>query len=132
MFRSRRSLLVKRIWKYRVHNETESSSETAEEIELKSVTHSMLKRLKEKQLEALVQSIESQGGEITECVLLPKGEQRLGRKTIMPQVLCCKLWRWADLTNASDLKRMPCCSSSTDPLYQCCNPYHWSLVTRPG
>lgn len=132
MFRSRRSLLVKRIWKYRVHNETESPSETAEEIELKSVTHSMLKRLKEKQLEALVQSIESQGGEITECVLLPKGEQRLGRKTIMPQVLCCKLWRWADLTNASDLKRMPCCSSSTDPLYQCCNPYHWSLVTRPG
>lgn len=122
---------MKRLWKYRIHNETSSPTESAEELELKSVTHSMLKRLKEKQLDALVQSIESQGGELTDCVLLPKGEQRLGRKTIMPQVLCCKLWRWADITNSIELKRLPCCSSGSDPLYQCCNPYHWSLVTRP-
>lgn len=131
MFRSRRSLLVKRLWKYRVHNETGSPTESAEELELKSVAHSMLKRLKEKQLEALAQSIESQGGELTECVMLPKGEQRLGRKTVMPQVLCCKLWRWMDITNFTELKRLPCCSSRDDPIYECCNPYHWSLVSRP-
>ena len=132
MFRSRRSILVKRLWKYRIYNETGSTTESQEELELKSVTHSMLKRLKEKQLDALVESVESQGSEQTECVMLPKGEQRLGRKTVTPQVLCCKLWRWVDITNTTELKRLPCCTSVNDTIYQCCNPYHFSLITKPG
>ena len=132
MFRSRRSILVKRLWKYRIYNETGSTTESQEELELKSVTHSMLKRLKEKQLDALVESVESQGSEQTECVMLPKGEQRLGRKTVTPQVLCCKLWRWVDITNTTELKRLPCCTSASDTIYQCCNPYHFSLITKPG
>lgn len=131
MFKSRRTLLVRRLWKLRCQNETGSEAETSDELELRSVAHSMLKRLKERQLEALISSIESKGGEASECVLLPRGEMRIGKKCLTPLVLCCKMWRWADLTNFTEMKRMPCCTSENDPGYECCNPYHWSLLTIP-
>ena len=132
MFKSRRSTLVRRLWRLRCQHEAGSPTETAEDLEFKSVAHAMLKRLKEKQLEALIDSIESKGGEEGECVLIPKGDNRLGKRTMSSLVLCCRLWRWSDLTNSTELKRLPCCKSENDPIYDCCNPYHWSLLTQPG
>lgn len=133
MFRSKRSTLVKRLWKSRIlQNEAESANETPEELELKSVAQSMLKRLKEKQLDVLVRSVESKGGERTDCVLLPKGDIRLGRRTVAPQIMCCQLWRWPALSQGAELKRLPCCVSANDPGYACCNPYHWSLLLKTG
>ena len=134
MFRSRRSGLVKRLWKcrFKAQDETNGAPETPEELEAKAVIHSMLKRLKEKQLEVLVQSVESKGGETTDCVLLPKADQRLCRRSVSPHVLCCQVWRWPDLVDDSGLKRLSCCTSTEDPISICCNPFHWSRLLIPG
>ncbi|XP_069102863.1 mothers against decapentaplegic homolog 6-like [Argopecten irradians] len=136
MFRSKRSALVKRLWKNRLHNEAtgenESSLSLSPELdtEIKSVAQSMLKRLKEKQLEMLCQSIETKGGETTGCVLLPNSDLRLGKRSVAPHILCCQLWRWSDITPNTELKRLPHCESADDPAYMCCNPYHWSIQQK--
>ena len=132
MFKSHRSILVRRLWKLRVHNEARGEEETPEELEFKSVVHSMLKRLKEKQLDTLIQSVEMKGGEDCECVLYPRAESRIGKKSSTPTVICCKMWRWPDITNVTELKRLPCCHSASDSVYECVNPFHWSLLTEPG
>lgn len=128
MFNSRRTSHVRRLWKLRVQNETGSPTESADELELKSFIHRMLKRLKEKNLETMTQSIEARGGEETDCVLLPKDEICIGKRVLTPSVLCCKIWRWPEITNLTCLKRLPCCHSANDPAYECCNPYHWTQV----
>lgn len=139
MFRSKRSTLVKRLWKSRVlQNETSSENERTSttnpdgDTEAKCVAQSMLKRLKEKQLEMLVESIESKGGETKGCVLLPNADLRLGKRSVQPHILCCQLWRWPDITPNTELKRLPPCESADDPAYVCCNPYHWSIQQKSG
>lgn len=131
MFRSKRTAHVKRLWKNRIlQNETSSPDENnPEELEKKSVTQSMLKRLKEKQLEMMIQSVESKGEEITGCVLLPKGDFRLGRRVVAPHILCLQMWRWPNISSESELKKMPFCETIDDPAYVCCNPFHWSRKT---
>lgn len=136
MFRSKRSSLVKRLWKLRAtQNETTGSpeKESADDLEVKSVVQSMLKRLKESQLEMLLHALESKGGETTECVLLPKGDLRLGKRMVSPHVVCCQLFRWpSELQTESQMKRLPCCMTpASDISYVCCNPHHWSLVLDP-
>lgn len=127
MFRSKRSSLVRELWKLRIpQNDTESQNEK-DSHECKAVIHSMLKRLKEKNLEILLRSIESKGREETPCVLLPNVELKMGKLSTDPHVLCCQIWRWPDLTLDTTLRRLPCCETDKDPLYVCCNPYHWSV-----
>ncbi|XP_067214393.1 mothers against decapentaplegic homolog 7 isoform X2 [Linepithema humile] len=48
-----------------------------------------------------------------------------------PHLLCCQIWRWPDLMHSSELKRLPVCHSAKDPVYICCNPYHWSRLCKP-
>lgn len=149
MFRSKRNALAKRLWKLRVSSRGNRACDDgssgqggsgsapdyadagAEELEVKAVAQAMLKRLKEAQLESLAQAVESQGADDTGCVLVPQGDLRLGRRTAPPHVLCCQLWRWPDLRNDYQLKRLRCCQTATDPLYVCCNPYHWSRLYKP-
>ncbi|KAJ3605795.1 hypothetical protein NHX12_027839 [Muraenolepis orangiensis] len=107
MFRTKRSGLVRRLWRSRAPGAEEgeagrdrggthgggsttttgggccmgktatkvvvgSKEEVEEEAELKALTHSVLKRLKEKQLELLLQAVESKGGAPrSPCLLLP-------------------------------------------------------------
>ena len=71
MFRSKRSTLVRELWKLRIPQNDPESQNEKEAHEVKSVIHSMLKRLKEKNLEILLRSVESKGREQTACVLLP-------------------------------------------------------------
>lgn len=145
MFRSKRYSLVKRLWKYKINDETRSSSQKdtsissspsplspQEELELKSVTHSLFKKLKEEQLEILLQAMESRGGEITPCVPVSKSDIRLGKHTFAPHVLCCKVFRWPDLKCDAEMKRLPSCSKLNEDKDSvvCCNPFHWSLVVK--
>ncbi|XP_015590044.1 mothers against decapentaplegic homolog 6 [Cephus cinctus] len=48
-----------------------------------------------------------------------------------PHLLSCQIWRWPDLAHSSELKRLPVCHSAKDPVYICCNPYHWSRLCKP-
>ncbi|XP_054003759.1 mothers against decapentaplegic homolog 6 [Hylaeus anthracinus] len=50
---------------------------------------------------------------------------------IDPHLLCCQIWRWPDLAHSSELKTLPVCHSAKDPVYICCNPYHWSRLCKP-
>lgn len=144
MFRSRRSALVRRLLRSRVgctHGNDSGSSadrESEAETDLKAAANSFLKRLKEKQLELLLEALESRGGTHTNCVPISKGE--LGRRTVgvAPHVLCCQLFRWPELKHGSELKRLKfCCEISQQGDEEssgtvCCNPYHISRLCRPG
>lgn len=55
----------------------------------------------------------------------------LDNMPIDPHLLCCQIWRWPDLAHSSELKRLPVCHSAKDPVYICCNPYHWSRLCKP-
>lgn len=138
MFRSRRTTLLKRLWKYRVNNETKSATQKditgSEDQELKFVTQSFFKRLKEPQLEGLLQAMESRGGENTPCVPVSKSELHLGRHWVLPYILCCKVFRWPSLSEDAEMKRLPCCVTREEEseLMICCNPYHWSIVVKIG
>lgn len=172
-FKNSRSTLVKRLLKQRIvqcpsnhhhhhhhrnnnQNEEFPARSTEEELEaLLAVAQSMLKRLKESQLESLARAVESRGAEPSQCVLVPRGDMRLGRRgTIAPHIICCQLWRWPDVRDRHEIKSLHWCSHSAttdnhdgvvggdpaaadddddgDPLYVCVNPYHWSRVYKPG
>ncbi|KAI6058144.1 Mothers against decapentaplegic-like protein [Aix galericulata] len=120
MFRTKRSLLVRRLWRSRAPGGEEEAGEPggaaegrahagggggrgccpgkagrggrgAAEAELKALTHAVLKRLKERQLEGLLHAVESRGGARTPCLLLPaKGDSRLGQHWYPLPVLLCK------------------------------------------
>ncbi|XP_063991561.1 mothers against decapentaplegic homolog 6 [Diachasmimorpha longicaudata] len=46
-------------------------------------------------------------------------------------LLACQMWRWPDLAQSKDLKKLPVCHSAMDSSYVCCNPYHWSRLCKP-
>lgn len=129
--------MVKRLWKHQVkRDEGDGASQGAvtddddDVIQMKAVAHSMLKRLKEKQLEALVQAVESRGGDTTSCVVLPREPLQLGKRTVQPHVVCCRLWRWPRVD--APLKPVPVCTTMDSADDICCNPYHWSHCILPG
>ncbi|NWI65909.1 SMAD7 protein, partial [Todus mexicanus] len=74
--------------------------------ELKALTHAVLKRLKEKQLEGLLHAVESRGGARS------------------------PLFRWPALRHCSQVKRLWCCESygKAHPELVCCNPHHLSRL----
>jgi MH1 domain len=96
---------------------------------------------KDSQLETLCQAIE--GGlsstdasskllphhyQPTDCVLVPR--QLIHDEE--PQVIACRLWKWSDLYDPNEIKRIPKCPNEKDPIYVCCNPAHWSRLCQPG
>lgn len=106
------------------------------EAELKALTHSLLKRLKERQLEGLLQAVESKGGTRSPCLLLPsaKLDSRLGQQPFSLPLLLCKLFRWPDLRHSAEVKRLSCCESygKNNPELVCCNPHHLSRLCELG
>ncbi|KAG8456855.1 hypothetical protein GDO86_002587 [Hymenochirus boettgeri] len=153
MFRTKRSLLVRRLWRSRVlvpgggedgdgtgerpHGSGRSgvrvsAGKGAEAAEVKSLTHSVLKKLKEKQLEGLVQAVEGKGGSRGPCLLLPAGklEPRAGQTFLPLPLLLCKVFRWPDLRHSAQVKRLNCCDSygKNNPDLLCCNPHHLSRL----
>uniref|UniRef100_A0A8B9HTA0 SMAD family member 7 n=1 Tax=Astyanax mexicanus TaxID=7994 RepID=A0A8B9HTA0_ASTMX len=166
MFRSRRSGLVRRLWRCRapVDEDGEAGSGggssgggsggttggsggtsgccmgkpaaghkagPGSEAELKALTHSVLKRIKEKQLEGLLQAVESRGGARSPCLLLPgKVDAKLGQQSYSLPLLLFKVFRWPDLRHGAELKRLPGCESygKVNPELVCCNPHHMSRL----
>uniref|UniRef100_A0AAY4DP40 Mothers against decapentaplegic homolog n=1 Tax=Denticeps clupeoides TaxID=299321 RepID=A0AAY4DP40_9TELE len=152
MFRTRRSGLVRRLWRSRAPVEGDGEADTrthgpggccmgkstkvsksnpGTEAELKALTHSILKKIKEKQLEVLLQAVESKGGARSPCLLLPgKVDTKLGQQSYSLPLLLFKVFRWPDLRHSSELKRLPCCESygKINPELVCCNPHHMSRL----
>ncbi|MEE6510407.1 hypothetical protein FKM82_030128 [Ascaphus truei] len=166
MFRTKRSVLVRRLWRSRAPGETGggggggeavgkahgtgsccmgkpgkvSKAQLGSEAELKSLAHAVLKRLKEKQLEGLLQAVESKGGARSSCLLLlPASAKpdccRLGQgqqqqPPFSLPLLLCKVFRWPDLRHSSEVKRLSCCESyaKNNPELVCCNPHHLSRL----
>lgn len=156
MFRTKRSGLVRRLWRSRApvegDGETDrgthgsggccmgkttkvAKSNAGSEAELKALTHSILKKIKEKQLEALLQAVESKGGARSPCLLLPsKVDAKVGQQSYSLPMLLYKVFRWPDLRHSSELKRLSCCESygKTNPELVCCNPHHMSRLCELG
>ncbi|XP_018411237.1 PREDICTED: mothers against decapentaplegic homolog 7 isoform X2 [Nanorana parkeri] len=156
MFRTKRSVLVRRLWRSRAPAESgegagEGESRAAQhggccmgktgkvpraqlgsEAELKAITHSVLKRLKERQLEGLLQAVESRGGTRSPCLLLPaaKLDSRLCQQPFSLPLLFGKVFRWPDLRHSAEVKRLSCCESygKNNPELLCCNPHHLSRL----
>lgn len=104
------------------------------EQELKSATYALLKRLKERSLDVLLEAVESRGGVPSDCVMVSRSELRLGGHVAPPELLLCKLYRWSDLQHPAQLKPLCECKSfgTLDSLTLCCNPYHYSRLCGPG
>ncbi|XP_045476675.1 mothers against decapentaplegic homolog 6 isoform X2 [Harmonia axyridis] len=117
MFRSKRNILSKRLVEAHRRRAQQLGSDECVEV------GPLLKRLQENQLQMLLSAVTSRGQGASNCVLLPRDNQ--------PHVLCCQAWRWPDLRLASELRRLPVCRSAADPVYICCNPYHWSRICQP-
>lgn len=161
MFRRKRTNLIKRLLKARFSgaddsgqrhetqgeiedpcswtNTTATSSATTTNIDCETVIRNMLfKKLEVPQLELLCAAVESKGEDLSDCVLISREFQDYSSasKTVVGgvavHVLCCQMWRWPDLRHADELKRLPMCGSQNDPVYMCCNPYHWSRLCEPG
>lgn len=166
MFRQRRHAQVKRLWKLckgqteaspdkkaagnGLKNEDEEATAASERVKKQAAAQSMLKRLKESQLEDLIRSIETKGTcdpNGGPCCLVPRGDVRvIGGRHLPPHVLIAQLFRWPEVEQSFELKRLPICrhrstsSSSSNydvgdesaELYECCNPYHWSRLFKPG
>lgn len=64
----------------------------------------------------------------SDCVLVPR--QMIHDEE--PQVIACRLWRWSDLYDPNEIKRIPKCPNEKDPIYVCCNPAHWSRLFITG
>ncbi|XP_061773128.1 mothers against decapentaplegic homolog 6b [Nerophis ophidion] len=103
------------------------------EEELKLAAHSLLKKLKEKALDTLLEAVESRGGLPSDCVMVSRTELRPGGHVSSPQLLVCRLYRWSDLQHPAQLKALCECKSfgGTDSPTVCCNPYHYSRLCGP-
>uniref|UniRef100_A0A669D1K8 Mothers against decapentaplegic homolog n=1 Tax=Oreochromis niloticus TaxID=8128 RepID=A0A669D1K8_ORENI len=111
----------------------EAMPRTVLEQELKSATYALLKRLKEKALDTLLEAVESRGGMPSDCVMISRTELRFGGHVASPQLLVCKLYRWSDLQHSAQLKPLCECRSfgAPDSPTVCCNPYHYSRLCGP-
>ncbi|XP_067832159.1 mothers against decapentaplegic homolog 6-like [Heptranchias perlo] len=144
MFGSRRSGVVRRLWRSRclvVNPKSGGGGESGQNAEdpqsgLKPITHSLFKRLKDEQLELLARAVEARGSDDrTSCVSFPRSELRIGKQNWCPQLLTCKLFRWPDLKHLHQLKRLCICDwfwkIHDDNATVCCNPYHFSRLCEP-
>uniref|UniRef100_A0A8C3T8D3 Mothers against decapentaplegic homolog n=1 Tax=Chelydra serpentina TaxID=8475 RepID=A0A8C3T8D3_CHESE len=91
-------------------------------------------KLKDEELELLVQAVESRGAGQSGCVWVARGELRGSKQGLPPQVLICRLYRWPDLRHPHELKRLTCCQSfggCGEGAALCCNPHHLSRLAVP-
>lgn len=104
-----------------------------ESAELKSITHSILKRLNDSEFTALQTALESKGGLQTSCIFFPTHE-RLGKRVVVePQVVLYRVFRLPQVRSSSELKRSPCCSTRNGfDKKVCINPFHYSTVVNTG
>uniref|UniRef100_A0A8C4WJ84 Mothers against decapentaplegic homolog n=1 Tax=Gopherus evgoodei TaxID=1825980 RepID=A0A8C4WJ84_9SAUR len=126
--------LVRRLWRYRCAGPGPEDGHGA----LKPAAHALFKKLKDEELELLVQAVESRGAGQSGCVWVARAEQRGTKQALPPQLLLCRLYRWPDLRDPHELKRLSCCQSfggwrgCGEGATLCCNPHHLSRLAMPG
>ncbi|XP_063001735.1 mothers against decapentaplegic homolog 6-like [Elgaria multicarinata webbii] len=126
MFRSRRASLIQRLWRHRSVAVGLDDSHGA----LKPAAHALFKKLKDKELELLLQAVESRGAGESGCVWV---ESRGAKPGLPASLLLCRLYRWPDLRHPHELKRLSCCTSTgAEGTVHCCNPHHLSRLSVPG
>ncbi|XP_056410688.1 mothers against decapentaplegic homolog 6-like isoform X2 [Hyla sarda] len=140
MFRSRRSLLVRQLWKQRCITSNRGQGEGAppnpEDLHnaLRPAVHQLFKKLKDEHLWQLSEAVKSRGRWDCGCIWLP-WEVRAGKQVLPPQVLLCRLYRWPDLRTNAELKSLSHCQNfwrrSGEGTTICCNPYHLSRLAAP-
>ncbi|KAL7854234.1 hypothetical protein AOLI_G00210780 [Acnodon oligacanthus] len=111
-----------------------SKASPGSEAELKALTHSVLKRIKEKQLEGLLQAVESRGGARSPACCCPgKVDAKLGTAVLLPPAAPLQGFPLPDLRHGAELKRLPGCESygKVNPELVCCNPHHMSRLSPP-
>uniref|UniRef100_A0A8D2KWZ1 Mothers against decapentaplegic homolog n=2 Tax=Varanus komodoensis TaxID=61221 RepID=A0A8D2KWZ1_VARKO len=122
MFRSRRANLVQQLWRHRCIAPGPDDSQGA----LKPAVHALFKKLKDKELELLLQAVERRGGGESGCVWV---ESRGSKPGPPASLLLCRLYRWPDLRHPHELKRLSCCKSpGSEGTTHCCNPHHLSRL----
>ncbi|KAK9391073.1 mothers against decapentaplegic 6-like [Crotalus adamanteus] len=125
MFRSRRANLVQQLWRLRGVTPGLDDNHGA----LKPVAHALFKKLKDKELELLLQAVENQGARESGCVWLEPRGIKLGPSA---SLLLCRLYRWPDLRQPQELKRLCFCKSTGgEGGAHCCNPHHLSRLAAP-
>ncbi|KAM4690134.1 mothers against decapentaplegic homolog 6-like [Rhinophrynus dorsalis] len=140
MFRSRRSVSARQLWRQRCTTPSRGQGEGAppspEELQnaLRPTVHQLFKKLKNEQLWQLAEAVESKGRWDCGCVWFP-WDSRSGKQALAPQVLLCKLYRWPDLRHGAELKRLIQCENfwrkGSEGTSLCCNPYHFSRLAAP-
>ncbi|NWR88684.1 SMAD6 protein, partial [Furnarius figulus] len=102
---------------------------------LKLAAHALFKKLKDEELELLLQAVESRGAWESGCIWAPRGDTRGAKQGLPPQVLLCRLYRWPDLHQSHELKHLCYCAGSWggcgDLAVLCCNPHHFSRLAVP-
>ncbi|XP_075711411.1 mothers against decapentaplegic homolog 6 [Rhinoderma darwinii] len=131
MFKSRRTGLVRRLWRSRAGGDggvscCGLSEPSGGSPELGSAASGVLKRLKEQALCALLEAVESRGAAPGACVLVTRAGPP-------PHLLLCRLFRWPELQHPGQLKALSGCQGAggTDSNSMCCNPYHYSRLCGP-
>ncbi|XP_070622193.1 mothers against decapentaplegic homolog 6-like [Erythrolamprus reginae] len=119
MFRSRRASLVQRLWRSRCGPAGSEDHQGA----LKPAAHALFKKLKDKELELLLQAVEGQGAGESGCLWVEPRGVKAGPSA---SLLLCRLYRWPDLRQPHELKRLCFCENA-----QCCNPHHLSRMALP-
>ena len=104
-----------------------------ESAELKAVTHSILKRLKEKDFAVLIRALETQGGCETPCIFFQTHERLGKRVAVEPQLVLFRIFRLPQIRSSSEIKHIASCSSCNGlEKKQCINPFHFSAVMSTG
>ena len=106
-----------------------------ESAELRSITHSILKRLKEKEFSTLRRALESHGGLETSCIFFPICASTSAQSLVVvePQVVLYRVFRLPQIRSSVELKRSPCCSTCNGLDEKVCiNPYHYSAIMNTG
>lgn len=134
---------MRRLWRQRcastqcglsARGQSEGPEETLNA--LKASAHNLFKKLRDDELELLVRALASRGSWDAGCIWCPRAELWVGKQTLAPHVLLCRLYRWPDLRHAWELKRLCFCEAfwrrCSEGGSLCCNPYHYSRLCSPG
>lgn len=121
---------IKKIWKASVAGQQE---ETAASGALSEVLKSLLKTLDSKELKACATASEREAGP---CWMLPADDIHFGECRVRPEVICCKVFRWAELSVQNEAVRQlatcPSRESCSGGAKRCCNPFHYGRVVSFG